>query len=69
MKHTKVMLAGIGTFLCTWFLLSLLGMLLSDLSFRETATSNGTVMFMLILGWVPSIVVACDVASHLDEGL
>ena len=65
MKTTKLMLAVIATFLITWTFISLIGYALSDLSLRDCFSNIGTIMFMLIFGWVPAIVVACDLDTKL----
>jgi len=61
MKSTKLMLAVIATILITWCVMGLIGYLISDLSFKECLTNDGTLYVMLILGWVPAIFVASDV--------
>ena len=65
MKNTIIMLACISAFVLTWLSFSLLGYLLSDsgTEFRHVATNGGLIMFMLIFGWIPSVIVGID----LDE--
>jgi hypothetical protein len=66
MKSTKIMLAFLGTLMLTWMSLSFLTFLFSEeLSFRQASTHGGVAMFMLVFGWIPSIVVSMD----LDEKL
>lgn len=67
MKTTKIMLAVIATFLTTWTIVSLIGYALSDLSLRDCYTNYGTIMFMIIFGWVPSIIVASDLEKKLNN--
>lgn len=67
MKSTKIMLAAIATFLSTWIVLGLIGYLLSDLSLRDCLTNGGTLMFLLIIGWIPSVIVAYDYYEHLNS--
>lgn len=67
MKGTLMMLTFLGTLLATWLSLSLFAYLLSDnASFREVASSPGIAVFMLIFGWVPSIIVCVDVDEKLS---
>ena len=67
MKGTLMMLTFLGTLLATWLTLSLFVYLLSDnASFREVSTSGGIAFFMLILGWIPSIIVCVDVEEKLS---
>ena len=61
MKDTKIMLAVIATLISTWTIFSLIGYFLSDLSLRECYTHGGTLMLMLIFGWIPSVIVASDI--------
>lgn len=65
MKITKVMLATIATFMLTWILVSLLCSYLFESEFRTTM--NHSFIFMLILGWVPSVVVGMDLNDKLSE--
>lgn len=67
MKGTLMMLTFLGTLAATWLILSLFVYLLSDnASFREVSGSGGIAMFMLIFGWIPSIIVCVDVEDKLD---
>ena len=60
------MLAGIATFIATYLLVGAIAYLLSDnITFREVLTHTGTFVFMMFLGWIPSVVVLID----LDEAL
>ena len=67
MKSTKIMLAIIATFITTWTLISLIGYSLSDLSLRDCLTNVGTILIMFIFGWIPSVIVACDLDKQLNE--
>jgi hypothetical protein len=60
MKSTKIMLAIIATLIATWTLMSLIGYLLSDMSLKECYTNGGTLICMMIFGWIPSVIVGCD---------
>jgi len=64
MKNTKIMLAAIATFLGTWFVIAGICCLLSDFSIRECANDNGLIMFMLVFGWIPSVVVTSDLMGE-----
>ena len=65
MKSTKIMLAIIATLLLTWCVTGSIGWMLSDLSYKDCMTNSGTFFFMLIFGWIPSIIIGAD----LDEKL
>ena len=67
MKTTKIMLAVIATTLITWCVMGLIGYLLSDCSYKECMTHGGTLMLMLIFGWMPSVIVACDLNDKLKN--
>lgn len=67
MKSTKLMLAVIATLLITWCVMGTIGWCLSDLSFRDCITHGGTLMLMLIVGWIPAIIVGNDVDDHLKS--
>ena len=67
MKSTKIMLAIIATLLSTWTLMSLIGYILSDLSLKECYTNMGTLMCMGIFGWIPSVIIGCDLEEKLDK--
>jgi hypothetical protein len=68
MKTTKIMLAVIATFLLTWVSLSIIAYLLSSVTdFKTCATNNGTIMFMLIFGWIPSVIVGCDLDKRYKD--
>ena len=61
------MLAVIATLLTTWIVMGTIGWCLSDLSFRDCITHGGTLMLMLIVGWIPAIIVGDDVNDHLKS--
>ena len=67
MKSTKLMLAVIATFLITWCVMGLIGYLLSDLSFKQCLTHGATLMILLLIGWIPAVIVGCDVDKHLNS--
>ena len=54
------MLAVIATFFITWCVMGLIGYLLSDASYKECMTHGATLMFLLIFGWIPSVIIAYD---------
>jgi|694.fasta_scaffold00218_97 hypothetical protein len=67
MKGTLMMLTFLGTLAATWLTLSLFAYLLSDnASFREISSSGGIAVFMLVFGWIPSIIVCIDVEEKLN---
>jgi hypothetical protein len=67
MKSTKIMLAIIACLLTTWTSMSLIGYAVSELSLRECYTDGATLMLMLIFGWIPSVIIACDLDKHLNN--
>ena len=67
MKSTKIMLAVLATILLTWCVMGLIGWMLSDLSYRDCMTHSATIMLMFIIGWIPSIIVGCDLDEQLKE--
>ena len=66
MKQSKIMLAFIATILITWCVIGSIGWMISDLSYRECMTHNGTLFLMLLIGWLPASVVAYDLDKILE---
>ena len=60
------MLAVLATLLIVWCTIGLIGWMLSDLSYKECMTHGGTLMLMLIFGWIPSIIVGADLDKSLE---
>ena len=67
MKSTKLMLAVIASLLTTWTSMSLIGYAVSELSLRECYTHNATLMLMLLFGWIPAVIISCDLDTHLKQ--
>ena len=67
MKSTKIMLAVIATFLSTWCVLGLIGWFISDLSYKECLKHGATIMFMLMVGWLPALIVGNDLDNIIEE--
>ena len=65
MKTTKIMLAVIATLLITWCVIGTIGYLLSDGTYKECMTNEGTLIFMLIFGWIPSVILGIDLRDRL----
>ena len=61
------MLAVLATVLITWCVMGLIGWMLSDLSYKECMTHGGTLMCMMLFGWIPSIIIACDIDKQIKE--
>lgn len=61
------MLAVIAMFLTTWCVMGLIGYLLSDASYKECMTHGGTLMFLLIFGWIPSVIIGHDMDNQLNN--
>ena len=66
MKSTKIMLAVVATTFITWCVIGLIGWMLSDLSYRDCITHEGTFFLMLFVGWIPSIIVGADLDKSLE---
>ena len=67
MKTTKIILAVIASLLTTWTSMSLIGYALSELSLHECYTHGGTLMLMLLFGWIPAVIIACDLDKQLKH--
>jgi hypothetical protein len=64
MKSTKLMLAVIATFVLTAMFFGLIGYMLSDLTYKQCMQHGALWFGMLIVGWIPSVVVAIDLEEH-----
>jgi hypothetical protein len=67
MKNTIIMLAFIAALLLTWMSVSFIGWTLSDATFKACTTYGGTLMFMLLVGWIPSVIVVIDLDEYFDN--
>ena len=67
MKSTKLMLAVIASLLTTWTSMSLIGYAISELSLRECYTHGGTLILMLLFGWIPAVIIACDLDKQIKD--
>lgn len=67
MKTTKIMLAIIATFLITWCVIGLIGYLISDCSYKECMTDTGTIISMIIFGWIPCTIIGYDLDDKLNN--
>lgn len=65
MRNTIIMVAVIGTFIATACFIGFIGYMLSDASYKECMNSPGLACFMLVFGWVPSMIVGMDL--HTKE--
>lgn len=63
MQATKQMLAFVLSTLVTWSLFSIILSLLSGHPFKECMTCAGTGLVMLLFGWIPGVIVCCDLAE------
>lgn len=61
------MLVVIVAFIITWLSIGLIGYLLSDTSYRDCILNRGTIMFMMVLGWIPAAVVGYDYDQYLND--
>jgi hypothetical protein len=60
MRNTTVLLAAVGTFIITYLFISTIVYLMSELTFKESATSSITAMIAIVIGWIPSVFVIVD---------
>ena len=67
MKNTKLMVMVVLTFIITWVLLGTLSFLLSDSSLRDCLTENGLIFFLIMFGWIPSVIVGYDYHEKLNK--
>jgi hypothetical protein len=68
MRNTIIMLAAIGTFAATWLLVAAIAYLLSDIAdFKSCANNGGTMMFMLLFGWIPCVLIGTDLFEYLEN--
>lgn len=68
MKSTKIMVGCVITFLLTWLSIAALAYLLASVTdFRTCATNGGTLMFMLIFGWIPAVIVGYDLDKRYKD--
>jgi hypothetical protein len=67
MKSTKIMLAVIATFLTTWCVMGIIGYLLSNVSYRDCMIDPATIVLMLMFGWIPSLIIGCDLDNYLEK--
>lgn len=67
MKPTKVMLSFMITYLLTWLVLGGIGWALSDMTYKQILTDQPLVVFMVVLGWLPAVVVGFDVDEKLSK--
>ena len=62
------MVGCVITFLLTWLLLATLAYLLSSVTdFKTCVTNGGTMMFMFIIGWIPAVIVGCDLHERYNK--
>ena len=70
MKNTIIMLAFVATLLLTWMSISFIGWAVSgDLSFRTCTTHGGTLIIMLLVGWIPSVIVIMDLDEYFNNNI
>lgn len=68
MKNTKIMVAVIGMLIVTWIFFGLGCMALSGYDTLRDAMMNGLVLFfMVVLGWIPSLIVGIDLNEKLNN--
>ena len=68
MKSTKIMVGCIACFLTTWLSIALFAYLLSSVTdFKTCVTNGGTIMFMLIFGWIPAFIVGYDLDKKYKD--
>jgi len=65
MKNTKIMIAVIVTAIVTWLMITCIGYFVSDVSFKEVSRSSAVLLIMFLFGWIPSVIVGCDIDERL----
>ncbi len=60
------MVIAITVFFATWLLVTFIGWSLSDATMKEVASHGGCIMFMLVFGWIPAVIVSRDVYAVLE---
>jgi len=63
------MLAFIATLLLTWMSISFIGWTLSDATFKACTTHGGTLLIMLLVGWIPSVIVIMDLDEYFNNNI
>lgn len=66
MKNTKIMIGVLLTFFITWMTISFIVFIFSNASFSQIATNPGLGFFMLIFGWIPSVIVGADLDGYVE---
>ena len=54
------MLSVVITFLITWMTIGLLCFILSESTLKQSLIETPVIMFMLIIGWIPCVIVGRD---------
>ena len=67
MKNTIIMMSFLVTVLVVWLCLAFMAYAVSDLGYKECLTNIGIIYTMVIVGWVPAVIVACDVDKYLNR--
>jgi len=58
------MIGCIITFLLSWLSIATIAYLLSSVTdFKPCVTNGGTLMFMLIFGWIPSMIIGANLSE------
>jgi hypothetical protein len=46
---------------------SFIGWTISDATFKACTTYSGTLMFMLLIGWLPAVIVTIDLDEYFNN--
>ncbi len=66
MKRTIIMLSAVSTFFLVWMLTSsFFWIFTTDILFKDIVMNPGMIGFMLIFGWIPSVIVGVDLDDKL----
>ena len=67
MKNTKVFLVVVATLIATWFVFGTIGSFTTGESIRTCMSSPFMFYPMLIIGWIPSSIIAIDYSNHINN--
>jgi hypothetical protein len=68
MKNTKVFLIFTLVLIITFIIINTLSWWISEsMTWKACMTHGFTIVTMILLGWIPAVIVACDYEEHLKN--
>jgi ABC-type transport system involved in cytochrome c biogenesis permease component len=67
MKSSLTLLVVIATLLTTALFFSFVGSMFSDYTIEEVLKSDGLVLSMIFLSWIPTAIVGTEFREYLDK--